>query len=269
MACAHDIDSPRLGWREAGDGTLVLLLHGLGGSRIAWEPQMAALSDRHRVIAWDMPGYGSSSPIDGQLTWAALADAAAALLTELAGANSQAHVVGLSLGGMIAQHLAARHGHRVRSLILMSTSPAFGLDGTDPAAWRAARNAPLDAGLRPADFAEESLRSIAAAGIAPDALHAQCAAMARIEPEALRRVVELLVTHDTRHLLGSIAAPTLVVVGELDHETPVAYAQELADGIPGARLAVVPGAGHLVNAEAPETVNRLIADHLDATEAGG
>lgn len=260
MESARDVEREGLAWRERGAGEAVLLLHGLGGSRIAWEPQFDGLSDRWRVIAWDMPGYGASAPAGGPLTFAGLADAVARLLDLLE--VDRAHVVGLSFGGMVAQHTALRHPGRVASLALLSSSPAFGLDGTTPEAWRAARLAPLDEGLSPADFADDVLRAIAGPDIAPEALAGQRAAMQRITSDGLRAAIDCLVTHDTRADLSRIAAPALVLAGALDEETPVAYAQVLAGGIPGARFEVIEGAGHLLSAEAPGEVNELLAEHF-------
>ena len=266
MHPARDVQHDGFAWREEGDGDLVVLFHGLGGSRLSWEAQLCDLGERRRVAAWDLPGYGGSAPLPDQpLTFRALATAAADFIDAL-GAD-RAHVVGISMGGMIAQYVAAWHPGVVRSLTLLSTSPAFGLDGTDPDAWRAARLAPLDQGQQPSDFAERVLRSLAGPGISDDALSQQRAAMGRISADALRRSIDCLVSHDTRPLLGDVTAPTLVAVGELDAETPVAYSQYLADHIAGATLAVVPGAGHLLNAEAPDAVDELIRQHLDRVEA--
>lgn len=266
-----EVDGPGIAWRERGSGPLVVLLHGLGGSRISWEPQLACLGDHWRVAAWDLPGYGFSAPLpDEPYTFRALADAAAAWirsLSETGGTGGTgAHVIGISMGGMIAQYLAAFHPDVVRSLTLLSTSPRFGLDGTRPDTWRAARLAPLDEGLEPGDFADRVLRGLAGSGITPEAFAGQRAAMCRISGVALRRSIDCLVTHDTRSLLASITAPTLVLVGEFDTETPPEYSQYLAEHLPRARLVIVPHAGHLLNAEAPDKVNRLIADHLTAVE---
>ena len=215
-----------------------------------------ALADVRRCVAWDAPGYGASEPGPDPLTFDALADAAAALLDRLDA--ERADVVGMSFGGMIAQYLALRHPARVRTLALLCTSPKFGLDGTRPDEWRAARLAPLDAGVTPAGMAREVLSALAA----PDASRAVVdeaeRAMARIPPEGLRAAIACLVTHDTRARLRDIAAPATVLVGERDEETPVAYASALADGIEGARLIVIPGAGHLLNLEAPAAVNEAL-----------
>jgi pimeloyl-ACP methyl ester carboxylesterase len=107
--------------------------------------------------------------------------------------------------------------------------------------------------------------------MAPDAsdgsVAAAVASMARISADGLRAAVEFLPTHDVRARLGEIAAPTLVLVGEHDEETPLSYAEALAAGIPGATLQVIPGAGHISNLEAPDAVTAAMRAHLDAVEA--
>lgn len=280
MTSARDIDAKegvakqggreRFAWRESGPNSggaaVLVLLHGLGGSRLSWEPQLEALAGDHRVVAWDMPGYGGSAPIEGDLTFAVLADAVVDFIDAI-GAEV-VHLAGISFGGMIAQYVAARSPSRLASLTLLSTSPAFGLDGTKPDEWRAARLAPLDAGLEPADFALDVLTAIAGPNISPEALEGQRAAMARVPGQAMRQSIDCLVTHDSRALLPEIGAPTLCAVGELDDETPVAYGYALADLIPHARLAVVPEAGHLLNVEAPEAVNQLLEEQMHRNTIG-
>jgi pimeloyl-ACP methyl ester carboxylesterase len=261
MSTACDVNGDHFAWREAGAGTPLVLLHGLGGSRLSWEPQLADLGTTHRVVAWDMPGYGASHPLNGAVTFTALADAVIDFLDTI-GAEA-AHVAGISFGGMIAQYVAARHPSRVLSLSLLATSPVFGLDGTKPDEWRAARLAPLDAGREPIDFADDVLGAIAGPHISAEALAGQRAAMARVSGSALRTSIDCLVTHDATALLPTITAPTVCMVGDLDEETPVAYGFALADLIPNATLAVIPMAGHLLNAEAPEAVNRLLEEQME------
>ena len=134
-----DVDRVPVAWREAGQGEVILFLHGLGLTRTSWDAQLEDLSDRWRCVAWDMPGYGMSSAAE-PLTFAAIADAAASLLDVLE--VERAHVCGLSFGGQQALHLALDHPDRVASLVLADTSAAFGVDGTDPDAWLEARLAP-------------------------------------------------------------------------------------------------------------------------------
>lgn len=259
----RDVDARPIAWREAGEGSLVLFLHGIGMTRNGWDAQIAGLADAHRCVAWDLPGYGASEPL-GEFSLAAAADAAARLIDHLRG---PAHVVGLSMGGMIALELALRHPEAVRSLGLVDTSPAFGLDGTDPDAWRAARLAPLEAGARVEEFAEPVLRGVMAPDPDPAAVTAAVASMLRVPVSGLMQTVAALPAHDVRDRLDRIDAPTLVVVGELDEETPPSYAQALADGIAGARLAIIPGAGHLTPFEAPAALTALLREHIDLVEA--
>lgn len=259
----HDLDGADIAWREAGAGDTILFLHGLGGSRTAWEPQLEALSAAWRCVAWDMPGYGRSRPIE-PLTFDAIAAAVVRLL-DLIGVE-RAHLCGLSFGGHHAMHTALRHPRRVASLILADTSPAFGLDGTDAGDWIRSRTDALDAGLSPGDIAERVIDSVGGPTFAGRERERTIAAFRRIPADGLRAACECLPTHDVRDRLHEIAAPTLVVQGELDRETPLAYAETLAAGIPGARLAVIPGVGHLTPAEAPDEFNALVQGFLERPE---
>lgn len=271
----RDVDRLPVAWREAGpsDGPLVVLLHGLGGSRTAWNPQLEALAHAGlRAAAWDMPGYGASEPL-AETTLRSLADAAAGWLIALGG---PAHVVGLSMGGMIAQYLAIDHPSAVCSLSLLDTSPAFGLDGaTGAAEWVEQRLASpfLSTSIRPGDrvdvararAAEQILRAIMGPAVGDEAVAEALEAMLRISPAAFAAAVRCLPAHDTRAELERITAPTQVVVGEFDEETPPAYAWALADAIAGpppAPLHVVAGVGHIVNLEAPDEVNRLLVGFI-------
>ena len=264
-----DMLGTRFAWRESGSGppnrTVVVLLHGLGGSRISWGPQFAGLGDQFRLAAWDLPGYGKSPPLTGPVTFDALADAVVDLADELGA--SRVHLCGISFGGMIAQYATARHPTRIASLTLLATSPKFGLDGTTPQQWQAARLAPLDAGLQPVDFADRTLRGLCGPNMSAEAFAQQRAAMARVGADALRSSIGCLITHDSRHLLGSITAPTLCLVGSLDTETPTNYSEAIACAIPGASVHVIEGAGHLLNAEAPDEVNELLAAHICRAES--
>ncbi|WP_420617722.1 alpha/beta fold hydrolase [Candidatus Poriferisocius sp.] len=262
-APVRDVDGA-IAWREAGEGDVVLFLHGLGGSRMAWEPQIEALSHGWRCVAWDMPGYGASAPIS-PLAFEAIADAIAELLDILD--VESAHLCGLSFGGHHALHTALRHPNRVKSLVLADTSAAFGGDGTDPDEWRRLRTAPLDAGLELADIADEVIASIAAPGFRGLERDRTASAMARIPAAGFQAACGLITTHDLRHRLDEITAPTLVVVGELDEETPPAYAAEIAEGIAGSRLEVILGAGHLSPTEAPDVFNQLVGEFLGSLPA--
>jgi pimeloyl-ACP methyl ester carboxylesterase len=249
-------------WRELGDGPPLVFLHGLGGTRSSWGPQLAGLSDRWRCIAWDMPGYGDSAPAD-PLTYEAISDRLVALLDDLD--IESADVVGLSFGGMQALHAALRHPGRLARLVLADTSAAFGMDGTRPEKWQAIRLAPIDAGQTPGSIAASVLDRIAARPLAPGIRRDLIDAFARIPAAGFRAAVGCLPGSDVRSQLHLISQPALVIVGELDRETPVAYSQALAGGLPDARLVVLDGVGHLTPSEDPASFNRHVRAFLAGT----
>ena len=236
-----------------------MFLHGLGGGRGAWEPQLAALASSFRCLAWDLPGYGDATPIE-PLTFRGIAERAVGLLD--AAEVDRADLVGLSFGGMHALHTAIHFPDRVRRLVLADTSPAFGLDGTTRDDWVAARTAPLDAGATPGDMAAAVLDAITATPLT-DPIRAELTdCFARITPDAFRAAVACLPDHDVRDQLAGIAHRTLVIVGGLDRETPPSYSEALVAGLPNATLHVLDGVGHLSPSEAPERFNALVAEFL-------
>lgn len=255
---ALDVDSSPVAWREAGNGPTAVFLHGLGGGRTAWRPQLAGLSDHRRCVAWDAPGYGESARVSAT-SFGAYANAAVDFIDTVS-PEAPVDLVGMSFGGMIAQYATAQAPSRIRTLTLLCTSPKFGLDGTDPDEWRAHRLSGLEAMGSPAAAAPAILSSLAGpngAHVVPEAVEA----MSRVPLAGLLDSLSTIASHDTRAILPTIHVPTLILVGELDEETPVAYAQAIDDLLPNSRMVVIPGAGHLLNLEAPEEVNALMLEH--------
>ena len=234
-----------------GAGEPVLLAQGLGGSVEHWgEAFLERLARRMEVIAFDHRGMGRSPGGPDPFSIADLADDAAGLLEHLGLAS--AHVLGLSMGGMVAQELALRHPARVRTLVLASTfAGGESALATYPPAVQAIARPLLRSGRPPAMLAELVTQQARRLGVARD-------------DAALRTILTQLAAvggHDTLGRLGQIAAPTLVLHGERDPAVPVANARILADAIPGARLVVLPGAGHIPFWSQPEECARLIAEH--------
>lgn len=259
---AGDHTSGPVAWRESGTGEPLVFLHGLGGTRTAWGPQLRALSDRYCCIAWDMPGYGAAAPID-PLTFPAIAQRLVDLLDVLE--IDRATLIGLSFGGMHALHTALEHPQRVARLVLADSSPAFGIDGTTRDEWIRARLDPIDRGGTPADAAEYIVDAITAAPLTGRLRDETVASFSRITPRGFRAAVHCLPTHDVRDRLGEITQPTLVIVGELDEETPLSYSELLADGIANSELQVLTGVGHLSPTEAPERFNAAVSDFMTTT----
>ena len=260
--------SPRIAFEErAGAVPPLVFLHGLGGDAACWWPQLEAFGGRHRAIAWDMPGYGGSEPLE-EMTFPALAAALNLLLDRLG--IDRVHLVGHSMGGMVAQELAAAWPERLRSLTLSGTSAAFGrADGAWQQAFVAERLAPLDRGLTLADLAPELLRGLLGADPDPDGVRQAIASMGRVPEATYRAAVRCLVTFDQRKALGRITVPALLLAGERDPVAPRATMARMAARIPGARFVVLPGAGHLANLERPAAFNEALAGFLGDVERDG
>ncbi|HEX7006478.1 MAG TPA: alpha/beta hydrolase, partial [Alphaproteobacteria bacterium] len=181
----------------AGSGpSTVVFLHGVGGDRHSWAPQLEVFSRRFRAVAWDAPGYGASAPLQ-PMTFPGLAASLLALLDDLE--VDKAHLVGQSFGGMIAQEFAATYPARVRSLVLAATSPAFGRrDGDFQKRFIADRLAPLDAGRSMAELAEGIIGALVGDDPDPDGRKAAVASMSRVSPDTYRASMLCIVGFDRR-----------------------------------------------------------------------
>lgn len=248
---------------ERGRGPAVVFLHGIGGDAQSWLPELDALSGRCRAIAWDMPGYASSPALD-DMNFPTLADALKELLGKLG--VRRAHLVGHSIGGMVALEFAARFPERVASLVLYATSPAFGKANGD---WQReflkARLAPLDAGKRMADLAPSIVASLIGVEPDPRGIERAVAAMGRVPEAAYRAAMQCLVTFDRRDALAGITVPVLALSGERDDNAPAAMMERMAGKIPGARFQTIPGAGHLAHFERPEAFRTALDAFLEQT----
>lgn len=237
--------------------TRVALLHGIGGA--AWGPTLPALAPAP-VLDWPLPGYGGSA----LLAEASFAGWAAALRDALdARGIVRADVVGHSIGGMLAQEFALAFPDRVRGLVLYGTTPAFG--GRDPAfaeAFLRERLAPLDRGVAMAALAAEMMPAMLGPDAPPEAAPAAIAAMAATPAEAYRATVRCLATFNRRGDTARIAAPTLLIAGERDPLAPPRTMERMRDAITGARLVVLPGAGHLAHLEYPAAFNAALREFL-------
>ncbi len=243
-----------------GGSPAVLLLHGLGANGSMWTLQFDDLiAAGYRPLAPDAPGFGDS-PYDGRgWNFRRVAADLAALLRELQ--TGPAHVVGLSMGGVIAQQFALDYPDLVRKLVLVSTFAVLrpgnlsqwlyffqrlvvvhlvGLEQQSKIVARRVFPAP----------GQESLREMAAAQIA------------RADPRAYRAAMRHLGLFDSRRRLGEIRVPTLVITGERDTTVSPARQKMLADGIPGARQVVLPGGGHAVAIDQAGAFNRALLEFL-------
>ncbi len=250
------------------EAPLLLCLHGIGSCADAFVSQIpAAAAAGRRIAAWDAPGYrhspdpdpgsGDGPGIDG---WA---DAAADLSDHL-GAE-RADVLGVSWGGVTATRLALRHPDRIRSLILADSSPGAGVSPEAAESMRSRAGALTEVGAE--TFARERTPLLVNDAASPELL----ASVAELMVDSVRMpsyqwACNSMAEADHRPDLASIDAPTLVVVGDQDRVTGRAAAERLAEGIPGAELAVIERAGHLANQERPAAFNEILVRFLDGLD---
>lgn len=248
------------------DAPLLLCLHGIGSCADAFISQIpAAVASGRRIVAWDAPGYRHSADPETEPGIDGWADAAADLIDHL-GAE-RADVLGVSWGGVTATRMALRHPGRVRSLILADSSPGAGVNPEAADAMRSRASALTEVGTE--TFARDRTPLLVNDAATTELLDAVASLMIdSVRMPSYQWACNSMAESDHRNDLPSIDAPTLVVVGDQDRITGVAAAERLADGIPGATLAVVEAAGHLANQERPEAFNRLLVDFLAVVDGG-
>jgi len=243
-------------WDGDEDAPVLVLSNSIATTLELWDPQVAAFTQSFRLLRYDQLGHGRSDVPPRPYTVERLAGELLALLDELG--LERVSFCGLSLGGTVGMWLGAHAPERIDRLVLAGTSAYFG----PPQRW------------------VERIAQVEADGMGPVAE----AAMARWFTPAFRATgpyrdghaatptegyiacCGALAAWDFRSELVAVSVPTLVVVGEQDPSTPPEHARAIADGIPGARLVVIPNAAHLVNVEQPDAFNRAVLDHLLVAE---
>ena len=253
-----DTQMGRLGVDEDGSGgTPIVFLHGVGSDKSVWAPQLTHFGRSRRAVAFDYPGYAESDILKG----ATRDDFAAAILAAMDSLGvERAHVCGLSLGGVIAIAMHAIAPQRCAGLVI-ADSFAVHPDGRGIYDRSVAASSDLRA------LAEGRVDVLLAPGASPHIRSEVVETMARIDPGAYRIAAEAVWLADQRDRAASIGVPTLVLCGAEDRVTPPALSEELARMVPGARLELIPGAGHLSNLERPAHFNRLVGDFIAQVES--
>jgi 3-oxoadipate enol-lactonase len=259
-----------LSYERAGSGPPLLLIMGMSGTFDHWDAGfLADLRRDFDVIVYDHRGVGSSSPLDGPpLTIARLAQDAAGLLDALE--IDTAHVLGISMGGMVAQELALAHPERICTLALGCTY--CGGEGSVLAGEEVMRK--LAEGMASGER-ERAIRAAWEVNVSPG-FAADERAYARFLEIGLRRAVPIEVVmaqmraiaeHDTSARLPSIEPPTLVLHGTLDEMLPVQNGHMIAGLVPDSRLEIFDGVGHLFFWERPERSAELVRAHAAVVHA--
>ncbi len=259
-------NSLRLAYDDRGTGLPLVFLHAFPLNRSMWAPQVAVLSQHFRTIAIDLRGHGESDAPLWNFSLDDYADDVRALLDYLD--IPQAVLVGLSMGGYVSFAFSRKYGNRLKALVLADTRAQADSPEGRTGRFHLAQTA---YGQGTGAVAETMLPKL----LGPTSLKNKSDLV-----EFVRRtihhtpvsgiLVDLMAMADRADSvahLRTITCPTLVVVGQEDHTTPLADAQLMAAAIPGARLAVIPAAGHLSNLEQPDVFNDLVQDFVEALRA--
>jgi pimeloyl-ACP methyl ester carboxylesterase len=262
-------------YEEHGGGDPLLLIMGLAADSQAWVFQIPAFAERFRTIAFDNRGVGRSSKPTGPYSVHQMADEAAALLDHLEIAS--AHVVGVSMGGMIAQEIALRHPEKIRRLVLACTYPEPDHDVEEHRRFSvgqlggkvsAAGQIDIDvSAIDPFAFLQQMLPTVFNQSFIerelPKLIQVFSGALQYgFSMEAILGQVAAVMSHKATDRLHQIASPTLVITGDADRLISPANSDLLARSIPNARLVKIPGGSHGFNFETPEIFNREVLDFL-------
>ena len=247
--------APRIALSVHGNGPLVVFLHGIGGNRHNWREQLPIFATRYKAAAWDARGYGDSDDYEGPLDFGSFTQD---LLRVLDSFKAQkAHLVGLSLGGRIARNFALRYPERVARLVLANTTPGF--------------NAFTPEELK--RFVDErrhrtpeSIKALISRHARPGAYEELLASFKALRQPSYLKTLEASVAQDRAAPIEKLRVPTLVITSDEDKVYPPSIARGMAKRIPGARLAVISGAGHLSNLEQPGQFNQVVLRFLSAQE---
>jgi len=250
--------------QRIGNGPAVVLVHGVGMDHSFWKPQVASLSPSYSVIAYDLLGHGAS-PLPGDpATLAEFSEHLIALLDALA--IRTAHLVGHSMGALVVLETALSFPDRVASVTALNA--VYCRSAAHRAAIiQRAHDLVLDDAM-----IEATIARWFGSPIAPEQQHAAAEARAllqRVDPTGYRRTYRLFAIADTAHVgrLPTLKPPALFLTGELDPNSTPEMSRAMARIVPNGRAVIIPQARHMMSMTAPEEVNRLILEFLDACEA--
>lgn len=239
---------------------VVTMSHSLAANLDMWDPQVAALKDRYRVLRYDTRGHGGTEAPDSSYTLDMLADDARALLRALS--IERTHFVGLSMGGMLGQNLALRHPEMFFSLSLCDTSAKMPPDAV--ANWDARIGVARDKGMDA--LVDGTIERWFTAPFRDANAHVvdPVREMIRSTPVAgFTGCCDALKTLDLIDEISAIDLPTLIIVGAQDQGTPVASSEAINGRIPGSELVVLDDAAHLSNLAQPEAFSAALGGFID------
>lgn len=249
------VNGETIHYSRDGSGPAVVLIHSLGSSSHIWRNQIDALKDRFTVVAVDCRGHGQSSA-KGAVTVASMAGDLEALLDQLE--ISRCHLVGLSMGGLVALTLNQRRPGLALSIVLADTSVA----PEDGSAERVAATKEAIAYISMQEYGNQYAAQVLLPSTSLDVQDELAAAVAKVSPKAYNEAMAASQLGDFTNTLATVGVPALVLVGDQDDVAPRSAAERIASGIKGARQEVIADAGHLSNLDNPSGFNAALRGFL-------
>lgn len=252
-----------INYESDGEGTPLVLTHGLGDDLHFWDHLVPMLAQHHRVLRWDVRGFGESDKPAGPYSPSMLSDDLAALLD--ASGVAAAHVAGLSMGGVIAQRLTLDHSQRVLSLVLASTSSEVGPRASE--AWRRLADQIEQGGFGPGTSNPSRSFSSGFAASQPEVVAAAGARVANNDPRAHAAAARAMSDYNWTADLTRVRVPVLILQGLADRLTPPGGAVKMQRALPAARLLMIPEAGHYLPLEQPGVFSAALLGFTGALDA--
>ncbi|MGH7260588.1 MAG: alpha/beta fold hydrolase [Nitrospiraceae bacterium] len=256
------INGLNLAYTDQGQGPPVVFLHAFPQNRAMWTSQAETLSKTYRVVTLDFRGFGESDAPLWHYTLEQFADDVAGLFDHLA--IKQAVLVGLSMGGYTLFAFYRKYADRIKGLVLADTRAQADTEEGRAGRFAMAQTAYTKGVEAIADIMLPKLLSPVALQTKPDLVRQVRATIERTQISGIAGALMAMAERpDSVSLLKQITRPTLVITGELDGPTPPADGKLMAERIPGARLEIIPQAGHLSNLEQPEAFNTAVRAFLE------
>ena len=251
-----EVSDHSVAYRYVGEGPPLVLLHGFLSDSRCWRLQLAELSDRFRVVAWDAPGAGSSSDPPDPFTTTDWAQCLAQFLSTVG--IERAQILGLSWGGILAQEFYRLYPDRVLALILCDTYAGWKGSLPESVCKKRLERCFLESSLPPEEFVSRWVPEFFTEAASRDLKEEMSAVVSDFHPLGFRLMARSSADTDTTDLLPKIEVPTLLLWGDDDRRSPMNIAEQFRDAIPKADLAVIANAGHVSNMEQPEEFNSQV-----------